>query len=281
MGSGRPGAGEGHRLAPGATATDTGAGRTSPAGLQEAIDGTGRPQSFELKGVTVQGQVAMSRSKAPVKSVLGYLPGGGRPDEFVVVGAHYDHLGRGGAGSLAPTSEEIHNGADDNASGTAAVMSLAEKFVYAGRRDRSIIFVLFTGEEEGLIGSEYFVNHSPVPLDKVIAANTWNAARAIKKQEELGHLSVGAVADVAVLRVEKGSFGFADQDGARLKGTERLRCELTIRDGKVVYDLNDMTGVDWDKLPRDYRSIGDRRWDGLTEGGGRGGQRGGQPDGRR
>ena len=120
-----------------------------------------------------------------------------------------------------------------------------------------------------------------MPLDKVIAANTWNAARAIKKQEELGHLSVGAVADVAVLRVEKGSFGFADQDGARLKGSERLRCELTIRDGKVVYDLNDMTGVEWDKLPRDYRNIGDPRWDGLTEGGGRGGQRGGQPDRRR
>ena len=84
-----------------------------------------------------------------------------------------------------------------------------------------------------------------MPLDKVIAANTWNAARAIK-QEQLGHLSVGAAADVAVLRVEKGSFGFSDQDGARLKGTERLRCELTLRDGKVVYDLNDLTGEDWD-----------------------------------
>ena len=66
-----------------------------------------------------------------------------------------------------------------------------------------------------------------MPLDKVIAANTWNAARAIK-QEQLGNLSVGAVADVAVLRLEKGSFGFADQHGARLKGTERLRCELTL-----------------------------------------------------
>ena len=71
-----------------------------------------------------------------------------------------------------------------------------------------------------------------MPLDKVIAANTWIAARAIK-QEQLGHLSVGAAADVAVLRVEKGTFGFADQHGARLKGTERLRCELTLRDGKV------------------------------------------------
>jgi dihydroorotase len=110
-----------------------------------------------------------------------------------------------------------------------------------------------------------------MPIDKVIAANTWNAARAIK-QEQLGHLSVGAAADVAVLRVEKGSFGFADQHGARLKGTERLRCELTLRDGKVVYDLNDLTGEDWDKLPADYRGLGDPRWDGITDGGGRGGR---------
>jgi dihydroorotase len=117
-----------------------------------------------------------------------------------------------------------------------------------------------------------------MPLDKVIAANTWNAARAIK-QEQLGHLSVGAAADVAVLRVEKGSFGFADQDGARLKGTERLRCELTLRDGKVVYDLNNLTGEDWDKLPADYRGLGDPRWDGMTEGGG-GRGRGGRGEGR-
>ena len=103
-----------------------------------------------------------------------------------------------------------------------------------------------------------------MPLDKVVAANTWNAARAIK-QPQLGHLSVGAVADVSVLRVEKGRFGFADQHGARLMGTERLRCELTIKDGKVVYDLNDMTGVDWDKLPPDYRGISDPRWDAYAE----------------
>jgi dihydroorotase len=103
-----------------------------------------------------------------------------------------------------------------------------------------------------------------MPLDRVVAANTWNAARAIK-QEQLGHLSVGAPADVAVLRLEKGSFGFTDQHGARLKGSERLRCELTVRDGKVVYDLNNMTGEDWDKLPRDYRGQGDPRWDAYAE----------------
>ena len=103
-----------------------------------------------------------------------------------------------------------------------------------------------------------------LPLDRIVAANTWMAARVIK-QEQLGHLSVGAVADIAVLRVEKGRFGFADQLGARLTGTERLRCELTLKDGKVVYDLNDMTGVEWDTLPPDSRGVGDPRWDGYTE----------------
>lgn len=90
-----------------------------------------------------------------------------------------------------------------------------------------------------------------MPLDKVIAASTWHPAREIRR-EELGHLSVGAPADVAVLRLEKGSFGFADHAGARLKGTQKLVCELTIRDGRIVFDLNAISGEDWDKLPPGY-----------------------------
>ena len=96
-------------------------------------------------------------------------------------------------------------------------------------------------------------------VDQVVTANTWNAAKAIK-QEQLGNLSVGSGADVAVLRVEKGTFGFIDQDGARLKGNQRLICELTLRDGKVVYDLNGIAAVDWDKLPPD-QDTGEPRWD--------------------
>jgi dihydroorotase len=117
-------------------------------------------------------------------------------------------------------------------------------------------------------------------LDQVIAANTWNAARAIK-QAQLGHLSPGAPGDVAVLRVEKGTFGFTDVHGARLRGTEMLRCELTLRDGRVVYDLNNRTGADWETLPPDYRGQGDPRWDGYAEtpqgrGRGAGGRSGGK-----
>jgi dihydroorotase len=98
-------------------------------------------------------------------------------------------------------------------------------------------------------------------LDDVIARSTWNPAREIK-QDGLGHLSVGAAADVAVLRLETGRFGFVDSFGARQRGTQRLACELTLRDGKVVYDLNGLARPDWDTLPKDYKSTGDPRWEG-------------------
>jgi dihydroorotase len=85
-----------------------------------------------------------------------------------------------------------------------------------------------------------------MPLEDVILRSTWNPAREIQ-HEELGHLSPGAVADVAVLRLEKGNFGFVDTGNTRLRGTEKLTCELTIKGGRVVYDLNGITREDWDK----------------------------------
>ena len=66
-----------------------------------------------------------------------------------------------------------------------------------------------------------------------------------------------------MLRVEKGRFGFVDSFGARMDGNQRLVCELTIRDGKVVYDLNGLTRPEWQTLPRDYRATGDSRWDAV------------------
>ena len=87
-----------------------------------------------------------------------------------------------------------------------------------------------------------------MPLDQVIAKSTWAPAKAIK-QEALGHLSVGAVADVAVLRLEKGRFGFVDQNGARMSGTQKLTAEVTIKDGKIVYDLNGLASPEWSTLP--------------------------------
>jgi dihydroorotase len=95
-----------------------------------------------------------------------------------------------------------------------------------------------------------------MPLEEVILRSTWNPARVIQ-YEELGHLTVGAIADVAVLRLEKGNFGFLDSNSARLRGSQKLLCELTVKNGRTVYDLNGIARDDWDKLPANYGSQSD------------------------
>jgi dihydroorotase len=100
-------------------------------------------------------------------------------------------------------------------------------------------------------------------LDDVIGRSTWNPAKEIH-HDELGNLSVGSPADVAVLRLEKGRFGFTDMYGARMDGNSKLICELTLRDGRVVYDLNGITRPDWKTLPPNYTRTGDAVWDAIT-----------------
>jgi dihydroorotase len=100
-------------------------------------------------------------------------------------------------------------------------------------------------------------------VDDVIARSTWNPAKEIH-HDELGNLSVGSPADVAVLRLDRGHFGFTDMYGARMDGNQKFICEMTVRNGKVVYDLNGISRTAWDKLPSDYKMIGDPRWDGLN-----------------
>lgn len=99
-----------------------------------------------------------------------------------------------------------------------------------------------------------------VPLDELILRSTWNPARAIG-QPHLGNLSVGSVADVAVLRQEKGDFGLMDSGGARLRADRKLTCEMTLRDGRVVYELNGLSRPDWTELPKAYRTSGHPLWD--------------------
>jgi dihydroorotase len=104
-------------------------------------------------------------------------------------------------------------------------------------------------------------------VDQVIAASTWHPAREIKR-EELGNLSVGAIADVSVLRVEEGQFGFIDVNGARLRGNKRFAAEITVKDGRIQWDRNGMAREDWDKLGPSYGAQGDPSWDGMRGGGG-------------
>jgi dihydroorotase len=100
-------------------------------------------------------------------------------------------------------------------------------------------------------------------VDEVIAWSTWAPAHEIR-HEELGNLSVGAPADVAVLSLENGNFGFTDMYGARMDGKQRLECQLTIHNGKIVYDLNGISRPDWKTLPKNYTAIGDSKWDTLN-----------------
>jgi aminopeptidase YwaD len=112
------------------------------------------------------------RREAPSFNVVGILPGSDPKlkDEALVIGAHYDHLGNGGEGSLAPREGEIHHGADDNASGVAGMLELARIFSAQGARPkRTIVFIAFSGEEEGLIGSNYYINHPVIPLTQTVA----------------------------------------------------------------------------------------------------------------
>jgi dihydroorotase len=105
-----------------------------------------------------------------------------------------------------------------------------------------------------------------MPLYDVVSCSTWNPARIIHR-EQLGHLSVGAIADIAILRLDKGQFAFVDSFGARMDGSQNLIGELTVASGRVVYDLNGRTRDRWDQLGK-YQGQGDPSWDG-TRGGGR------------
>ncbi len=105
------------------------------------------------------------KADVPQRNIVAWLPGTTKKDEFVVVSAHYDHLGFG-----RPVGDDrIYNGADDNATGTTAVLLLAEAMAKMDKPARSVLFVCFTAEERGLLGSKAFCERPPVPLDKVVA----------------------------------------------------------------------------------------------------------------
>ncbi len=143
------------------------------AEFQKQVDRDLTPRSRAKTGITVKGKVAVRATYADAENLVGVLPGkGGLAGEVVVIGAHYDHLGYGGQGSMRPNDRAIHNGADDNASGTAAVLmagATLRKRLADVPEHRSLAFMLFSGEEVGLAGSSYLVEHAPFPVDSVRA----------------------------------------------------------------------------------------------------------------
>ncbi|HVK59307.1 MAG TPA: M28 family peptidase, partial [Candidatus Kapabacteria bacterium] len=158
--------------------------------LQSALDQENphAEKAPALTNTTVSLSLALDRKKSSDHNVIAVLPG--ESDEYVMVGAHYDHLGFGEEGGSREHSDEkgqIHNGADDNASGVAAVLELAQHFAKVPdqplstvlpaigtqntlpRLKRGVIFALWSGEEMGLLGSSHFAEHPPVPLSNITA----------------------------------------------------------------------------------------------------------------
>lgn len=140
--------------------------------VKDEIDRDVTPRSFDLRS-SGELETDLSPARVPSSNVIGVLPGrGSLADSTVVLGAHYDHIGMGGRGSLAPGTVAIHNGADDNASGTSVLLAAVD-LVAASLADisdhRRVVFIAFTGEERGLLGSEHYVRNPRFPLQQTVA----------------------------------------------------------------------------------------------------------------
>ena len=168
--------------------------------FQKDVDADLKPRS-KPTGQNLDGTVDVKASFADAENLAGLFPGKGpHANEVVVIGAHYDHLGYGGKGSMKPNITAIHPGADDNASGTASVLQIAEnlKKELASTNDRRTVLVtLFAAEEMGLGGSSYLVAHPPVPLDRIVAMINLDMVGAMKDDKLIvfGTESAGEWAD--------------------------------------------------------------------------------------
>ena len=145
------------------------------ASIEKAIDDTLMPQSGRLDGWRIRGRTTISRVESESRNVLALLPGtgfggdGAGASQAVVLGAHYDHLGFGGPNSAAPGEHVVHHGADDNASGTAVLVEVARLLREQGPFPRTILFIAFSGEERGLLGSVHYAANPAVPLADTVA----------------------------------------------------------------------------------------------------------------
>ena len=179
---------------------------------QKKISESKKSASFVFKNVKVNMKTGVKEVSKDSWNVAGYLEGNDPQlkNQYIVVGAHFDHLGMGEVGSLYRGKEpQIHNGADDNASGTAGVLELAEKF--ASEKDklkRSIIFITFSGEELGLLGSEYFVDHTPIPITEMSTMVNMDMIGRLNDKNELIVYGVGTSSGWKDLLTTTNSYNF-------------------------------------------------------------------------
>ncbi len=146
----------------------------------------------KLQDLRINLSVEITRRAVPAYNVVGVIEGSDPKlkSEHIIIGAHYDHLGRGGSNSRAPNSSDVHHGADDNASGTAGLLELARIFSsQRGQLRRSLVFIAFSAEETGLIGSKAYVNNPGAPLSSCVAMLNLDMIGRLKENK----LMVGGV----------------------------------------------------------------------------------------
>lgn len=197
--------------------TEDGKSLSSLKAVAQYIDASLKPVSQELEGWSADVTTKFQANTVTAYNLIGVIEGEGpQADQTIVIGAHYDHLGFGGYGSRAPTRNgEIHNGADDNASGTAAVLELARRIASGAKPKHRMVFICFSGEERGLIGSNYYVLHPVVPLDDTIAMINFDMIGNLKNNV-----------------VEVNGVGTAEEfRGIVMKADEATPIDITIIDG--------------------------------------------------
>lgn len=176
--------------------------------IEAEIDDSLKPVSQTVSGWKASVAVSFETEKVDAYNLLGILEGEGPlKDEYVVVGAHYDHIGLGSVGSRARNRRgEVHNGADDNASGTAAVMELARRLSEGPAPKRSIIFACFSGEERGLLGSRYYVTDPVIPLEKTAAMLNFDMIGTLRNNRvDVGGVGTGTGLRAVVSEADENS----------------------------------------------------------------------------
>tara|TARA_Y100000588_G_scaffold378544_1_gene459210 strand:- start:12698 stop:14551 length:1854 start_codon:yes stop_codon:yes gene_type:complete len=182
---------------------------TTLATIQADIDEKRSPHSFALQE-SLQASISISikREKVEVANVAGYLPG--QTQEYIVLGAHYDHLGLGAQSSLAPSSiGQVHHGADDNASGTSGLLELARLFsMRTDPLERGVLFLAFAGEEIGLLGSSYWVNNPTLNVTDAVAMLNMDMIGRIENHKlYVGGVGTGTGFDSLITDTNK-NYGF-------------------------------------------------------------------------
>lgn len=180
--------------------------------LQNEIDSTLTPNSFKVEPTaTITITTEVNEVKGKSVNVGAYVePVNDKyPDEYLVIGAHFDHLGWGTENSLYTGAPMIHNGADDNASGTSGLLELAEKFAAAKDKiNRKIVFISFSGEELGLLGSAYVVNHFPLPIEKDIAMLNMDMIGRLNDKNDLIVYGTGTSSNWKSILDDKNEYDF-------------------------------------------------------------------------